>query len=62
MAFEASPFVIDQYHLTFQSQPPAEIEKALKQMHPGYAQFSNNGIFALLQKTIMPPNDSQIIF
>jgi len=62
MAFEASPFVIDQYHLTFQSQPPAEIEKALKQMHPGSAQFSNNGIFALLQKTIMPPHDSQITF
>lgn len=54
MAFEASHYEIEQCHLTFHSQPPAEIQAALKQRHPGCAQFSNNGILALLQKPRSP--------
>jgi len=59
--FEASPLDIQQYQLTFHNQPPAEIEAALKQKYPGYSQFSNNGILALLQKQRSPVG-SQIIF
>jgi SAM-dependent methyltransferase len=56
MAFEASLYEIEHCHLTFHIQPPSEIEAALKQRHPGYTQFSNNGIFALLQKPESPLN------
>ena len=60
LAFDASPFEIEQYQLTFDNQIPAEIEAALRQKHPGYAHFSNNGIFALLKKT--SPLNSKIVF
>lgn len=51
MAFETTPFEISQYQLTFPSQPPAQIQEALKQRFPGYSQFSNNGILGLLRNS-----------
>ena len=51
MAFEASPFEIDQYQLTFQVQTPAQIQEELQQRYPGYAQFANNGVLALMKNS-----------
>ena len=51
MAFEASAFEIDQYQLTFQVQTPAQIQEELQQRYPGYAQFANNGVLALLKNS-----------
>lgn len=51
MVFEASPFEIIKYQLTFQSQPPPQTQEALQQRFHGYSQFSNNGVLAFLKKS-----------
>ena len=51
MAFEASAFEIDQYQLTFQVQTPSQIQEELQKRYPGYAQFANNGVLALLKNS-----------
>ena len=50
MAFKESLFDCKEVQLTFPTQPSAEMQAALKQANPGYEQFANNGIFALLTK------------
>ena len=54
MAFEASPFEIIQYKLTFQLQPPSQIQEDLQQRFPGYSQFSNNGVLGFLRNSASP--------
>jgi len=51
MVFEASPFEIDQYQLTFQVQTPSQTQEELQKRYPGYSQFSNNGVLTILKKT-----------
>ena len=51
LAFQASPFVVDHCQLSFPFVPPVDIQQVLERRYPGYAQFANNGIFALLSKT-----------
>lgn len=49
-AFDDSPFICRDIQLTFPVQPSLELQGALEQANPGYKHFSNNGIFALLEK------------
>ncbi len=56
--FDMSGFDIVDYRLTFPSNPKPEIQKALESRFSGYTQFSNNGIFAILQK----PDSGVFIF
>ena len=44
-------FKIEQYELTFLTQPPEAIQVALEQRYLGYKQFSNNGVLALLARS-----------
>ena len=39
-----------EYQITFPRNPTAEIQFALESRFPGYTQFGNNGIYAILQK------------
>jgi len=48
--FDASGFEIVEYHITFPRNPTAEVQAKLEQRFPGYKQFGNNGIYAILQK------------
>ena len=50
MTFKESIFDCVEIQLTFPNQPSAELQAALQQANPGYQQFTNNGIFALLKK------------
>ena len=54
MAFQASPFAINQCQPSFPSTPPPDVQSALEQRNPGYKQFANNGIFGLLSKAEAP--------
>ena len=56
--FESSEFEISEYQITFPSNPNAEIQHALEMSFPGYKEFSNNGIYAILKK----PGDRKVIF
>lgn len=58
MTIENSLFEIEQYKLTFLSQPPVAIQAALENRHIGYKQFANNGLLALLVK----PDYAQNLF
>jgi SAM-dependent methyltransferase len=51
LVFQASPFVVDHCQLSFPFVPPVDIQQALERRYPGYVQFANNGIFALLSKS-----------
>lgn len=48
--FEASSFSIKNYQLTFPAVPGPEVLFRLRQQFPGYTQFANNGILAVLAK------------
>ena len=61
IAFKESPFDYDQIQLTFSTQPSSRIQEALEKANPGYKQFANNGIFAILSKQKHNPS-SKIIF
>jgi SAM-dependent methyltransferase len=50
VCFDASGFEIVDYQITFPRNPTAELQTALESRFPGYTQFGNNGIFAILQK------------
>lgn len=52
MAFEASPFEINQYQLTFQVQTPSQTQEELQKRYPGYSQFSNNGVLGFLKSSM----------
>ena len=54
MAFKASPFEIVHHQLTYQMQPPPQIQDALQKRYSGYSQFSNNGILAVLENSSVP--------
>ncbi|HNX05210.1 MAG TPA: class I SAM-dependent methyltransferase, partial [Opitutales bacterium] len=47
-----SPFKIVQLIGTYPTQMTPEMTSALKQKYPGYTNFSNNGILALLEKPL----------
>lgn len=48
--FEESPLICVKVQLTFPAQPSAEMQIALQRANPGYQQFANNGLLALLEK------------
>jgi SAM-dependent methyltransferase len=50
VVFDDSGFDVVEYQLTFPRNPTAELWAALKSRFPGYTQFGNNGIYAILQK------------
>jgi SAM-dependent methyltransferase len=52
LAFQASSFVVDHCQLIFPFRLPVDIQQALERRHPGYVQFPNNGILALLSKSL----------
>ena len=56
--FEDSGFNIEEYQITFPRNPSPEIQAALESRFPGYKQFGNNGIYAILRK----PETSVVIF
>ncbi|MCP9775656.1 methyltransferase domain-containing protein [Cyanobium sp. WAJ14-Wanaka] len=58
VVFEASGFLIEEYQITFPRNPSPEIQSALEGIYPGYKQFGNNGIYAILQK----PSASVVTF
>ncbi|AII42044.1 hypothetical protein KR100_01310 [Synechococcus sp. KORDI-100] len=49
--FENSPFDCRKIQLTFPCKPSIELQRSLEQANPGYQHFTNNGIFALLEKS-----------
>jgi SAM-dependent methyltransferase len=48
--FGCSGFDIVEYQITFPRNPTAELQAALESRFPGYTQFGNNGIYAILRK------------
>jgi SAM-dependent methyltransferase len=50
VCFDTSGFEIVDYQITFPRNPTPELQAALESRFPGYTQFGNNGIFAILQK------------
>jgi len=50
ICFDASGFQIVEYQITFPRNPSPDLQVALESRFPGYTQFGNNGIFAILQK------------
>jgi SAM-dependent methyltransferase len=48
--FDGSGFDVVEYQITFPRNPAAELQAALESRFPGYTQFGNNGIYAILQK------------
>jgi len=48
--FDNSEFDIVEYQITFPQIPTSEIQATLESKFPGYTQFSNNGIYAILRK------------
>lgn len=56
--FEHSGFELLEYHETYLYPPMSEIQAELESRFPGYKQFSNNGIYAILRK----PYSEVIIF
>jgi len=50
-AFQVSSFAVVEHQITFPCNPSPSLQQALEQRYPGYAQFGNNGILALLQRT-----------
>lgn len=47
---QASEFEILEYQITFPRHPTPDIQAKLEAKFPGYKEFSNNGIYAILQK------------
>ena len=56
--FEDSGFNIEEYQITLPRNPSPEIQAALESRFPGYKQFGNNGIYAILRK----PETGVVIF
>jgi len=50
--FKASTFDVVEHQITFPCNPNVIIQQALEQRHPGYAQFGNNGVLAVLQRLV----------
>jgi hypothetical protein len=50
VCFDASGFEIVDYQITFLRNPADGLQAILESRFPGYTQFGNNGIYALLQK------------
>jgi hypothetical protein len=50
VVFDDSGFDVVEYQITFPRNPTAELQAALESRFPGYTQFGNNGIYAILQK------------
>ena len=48
----------EDYQIIFPRNPSPEIQAALESRFPGYKQFSNNGIYAILRK----PETGVVIF
>jgi len=48
--FQASSFDVIEHQITFPCNPNVIIQQALEQRYPGYAQFGNNGVLAVLQR------------
>ena len=48
----------EDYQITFPRNPSPEIQAALESRFPGYKQFGNNGIYAILRK----PETGVVIF
>ena len=48
--FDDSGFEVFEYQITFPRNPSAEIQATLESRFPGYNQFGNNGIYAILKK------------
>jgi hypothetical protein len=60
--FSSSDFRILEYKLSFLRSPAPEVQQILETKFPGYKQFSNNGIYAILQKPITNPAKQLVIF
>jgi len=56
--FDESGFQVLEFQITFPRNPTPEIQAALESRYPGYKQFGNNGIYAILQK----PGADVVIF
>jgi hypothetical protein len=52
--FDSSGFDTVEYQITFPREPATNLRIALESRFPGYTQFGNNGIFAILQKPGSP--------
>ena len=48
--FKTSGFEIQEYQITFPRNPTPMIQDQLESRYPGYKEFSNNGIYAILRK------------
>ncbi|CAK22511.1 bifunctional 2-polyprenyl-6-hydroxyphenol methylase/3-demethylubiquinol 3-O-methyltransferase UbiG [Synechococcus sp. CS-197] len=48
--FNNSGFSILEYQTTFHRHPDQQTQQTLETRYPGYKQFANNGIYAILQK------------
>jgi SAM-dependent methyltransferase len=55
LAFRESPFVVQQAQGTFLTQLAESVQARLEQRFPGYRQFANNGIYAVLAKQVVRP-------
>ena len=50
-AFQASSFEVVEHQITFPFNPSPAMQQALEQRYPGYGQFGNNGVLALLRRS-----------
>jgi len=50
VVFDCSGFDVVEYQITFPRNPDVELQATLESRFPGYTQFGNNGIYAILQK------------
>ncbi|MFZ4379753.1 MAG: hypothetical protein ACOYN1_08350, partial [Polynucleobacter sp.] len=49
--FEASSFEVVEHQITFLFNASPEVQQALERRWPGYKQFGNNGVLALLARS-----------
>jgi len=49
--FQASTFDVVEHQITFPFDTDVAVQQVLEQLYPGYAQFGNNGVLAVLQRS-----------
>ena len=50
--FQSSSFEVLEYQITFPFNASPEVQQALEARYPGYSQFNNNGVLAMLQRPL----------
>ena len=55
LSFQESSFTVEQAQMSFLTHPPEDVQAKLQQRFPGYSQFANNGLFAVLANQAVQP-------